>query len=87
MTRRIALWSLSGFIVACGWVLFTMIGAPSMPSSRAFWIFVDVTAPASLLRYYPLKYYWFVLLNALAYSALGIAIELFRSRFARHVSS
>jgi hypothetical protein len=87
MTRRIALWFLAGFIVACGSVLFAMAAAPSMPSDRAFWTFVEITAPASLLHHFPLKYYWFVLLNASTYAVLGFAIELFRRNFVRHISN
>jgi len=87
MTRRIALWFLAGFIVACGWVLFAMAAAPTMPSDRGFWTLVEITAPASLLRHFPLKYYWFVLLNALSYAVFGLGIELFRRNFVRHISN
>lgn len=86
MIRRIALWSLAGFIVACGWVLFTMATAPPMPSNHTFWTIVEITAPASLLRHFPLKNYWFVLLNALAYAVFGLAIELFRRKSVHHLA-
>jgi hypothetical protein len=40
---------------------------------------VAITAPASLLgRAMPLKYYWFILLNGVAYAVLGLTSELFR---------
>jgi cytochrome c biogenesis protein CcdA len=38
-----------------------------------------ITAPASLLgRAMPLKYYWFILLNGVAYVLFGLLVELFR---------
>jgi hypothetical protein len=87
MTRRLAVWFLIGFTVACGWVLFTMAKFPPVPSSHAFWTVVDITAPAALLRRFPLKYYWFILLNALVYTLVGFAIELLRSKHSlRHAS-
>ena len=89
MKRRLAVWSLVGFIVACGWALFVM----AMPPQTAFAILrshplrtiIEVTAPASLLR--PLKYYWFILLNALIYSLVGLGTELLRRNSARRLSN
>ena len=91
MTRRIALWSLAGFIVACGWVLF--VGALTPASrveilrSRALWAAIEITAPAALVRHFMLKYYWFILMNALAYALVGLAIELLRRHSLRLLSS
>jgi hypothetical protein len=40
---------------------------------------VAITAPASLVgRTMPLAYYWFILLNGVAYALFGLVIELFR---------
>ena len=78
MQRRIALWSLAGFIVACGWVFFMMATGPQLESQHSFWTIVEITAPASLLRAFPLKFYWFILLNALIYGLVGLGVELLR---------
>ena len=82
MTRRIALWSLVGFIVACGWVAFTKSLEPAtllqLEHGRYFWTVADITTPVALLRHYPIKYYWVVLLNALTYALVGFTIELVR---------
>jgi len=88
MTRRIALWSFVGLIVACGWVLFWKLTFPLNHSSPAFWTIQYITAPASLLRYipFPIKYYSFVLLNALAYSLVGVGVELLRRHSLRPTS-
>jgi hypothetical protein len=80
MTRRLAVWFLIGFSVACGWVWLFIGKFPPAPSNRAFWTVVDITAPAALLRHFPLKYYWFILLNALVYTLVGFGVELLRSK-------
>ena len=91
MKQRIALWTLAGFIVACVWVLFIAAMGPQtgvrLESGRFFWPIAYVTAPASLLRHFPLKDYWFVLLNALIYGLAGFAAELLRRTPQRHLSS
>jgi hypothetical protein len=81
MKRRIALWSIAGLIAACGWVLFFAVIHPplhSLHSERVLWMVADITAPASLLRFYPLKFYWFILLNGFAYMLVGFGTELLR---------
>ena len=82
MTRRIALWSLVGLTVACAWVVLTMSLHPAtllrLEHGRYFWTVADITAPVALLRHYPLKYYWVVLLNGVAYALVGFAFELGR---------
>jgi hypothetical protein len=87
MKRRLALWSLAGFIVACGWTLFVTAAARPIAFGRALWIIIEITAPASLLRHFPLKYYWFILLNALVYSLVGLGTELLRRSTVRHLSN
>ena len=86
MQRRIGLWALVGFVVACCWVIFAMITAPNPALGRS--TFVAITAPASLIgRTVPLAYYWFILLNAAAYVLSGLAIELFRRRIPHQPTS
>jgi hypothetical protein len=87
MKRRLALWSLAGFIVACSWTLFVMVAAKPITFGRTLWGIIEITAPASLLRHFPLKYYWFILLNALIYSLVGLGIELLRRNSVRHLSN
>jgi hypothetical protein len=78
MKRTIALWASAGFIVACAWVVFFAVTAPHPYSEHTFWMVVDITAPASLLRAYPVKFYWFILLNAFAYAVVGFGTGMFR---------
>jgi hypothetical protein len=80
MLKRIAAWALAGFLVACGWFLYSWATMPNPNLAR--WTLVAVTAPASLVgRNMPLAYYWFILLNAVLYAVAGFAAELaWRSR-------
>lgn len=81
MKRRIGLWTLSGFTVACFWVIYGMITFPNPSFGRM--AIVAISAPASLLgRAVPLAYYWFILLNAAAYALVGLATELLWRPFA-----
>lgn len=86
MGRRIGLWSLAGFAVACGWVAYTFAAFPLQTRNHLFWAVVEITAPAALLRHVAIKYYWFILLNAVAYAIVGFAIEIVR-RYVRETTS
>ena len=82
MTRRIALWAVAGFFVASGWVAFVGAFAPAnrvqIMRSHLLITIIEITAPAALLHHVMLKYYWFILMNALVYALIGLAIELLR---------
>lgn len=82
MKHRIGLWALSGFAVACCWVIYSLVAGPDANLGRS--TFVAITAPASYLgRSVPLAYYWFILLNAATYALFGLATELLRRHPAR----
>jgi hypothetical protein len=82
MMRRISLWAIIGFAVACCWFLYSTVTAPNPNLAR--WTIVAVTAPASLIgRAMPLAYYWFILLNAAIYALVGLATEVLRRPLAR----
>ena len=92
MKQRIALWTLAGFVVACAWVLFIAAMGPEtglrLQSRPFYWALAYVTAPASLLgHHFPLKDYWFVLLNTLIYGLAGFAVELVRRTPQHQLSS
>jgi len=79
MKRRIGLWALIGLAIASCWFLVSLMLPPGYMYSLGHSSIVAITAPASLLgRAMPLKYYWFILLNGVAYTLLGLATELFR---------
>jgi hypothetical protein len=79
------MWVLSGFVVACCWVILGVVVGPNINLGRS--AIVAITAPAAYLgRRVPLAYYWFILLNAAIYALLGLAIELVRRPFTRHLA-
>jgi hypothetical protein len=79
MQRRLGLWALMGLAIACCWFLISLMLPPSYMYNLSRSSLVAITAPASLLgRAMPLKYYWFILLNGVAYAVLGLTSELFR---------
>jgi hypothetical protein len=86
MKRRISLWAVAGLIVASGWALAALVTGPWSPSDP-IWTIVDITCPAALLRTFPLKIYWFILLNVLTYGMFGAGTELLRRRPVARVSS
>lgn len=75
MSRRIGLWTLAGFAVACFWVIISLI----IPRGINFghWVITSITAPASLFRHRPVTWYEFILLNAAMYGLAGLAVEPF----------
>lgn len=86
MKQRLTLWSLGGFIVASGWVLLFANLPKRYVISHALLNVIDITAPAALLGRFPLKYYWFVLLNTLVYFSFGMMIEVWRRYSMNHSS-
>jgi hypothetical protein len=79
MKRRLGLWILMGLAVGCCWFLISLMLPPRYMYTLGRSSIVAITAPASLLgRAMPLAYYWFILLNGVAYALFGLVIELFR---------
>lgn len=77
MKRRIAVWMVAGFVVACLWVVLAALTGPKHNLGR--WTITAITAPASLLgRTVPLACYWFILLNAVIYTLVGLVVEVSR---------
>ena len=75
MYRRIGLWALAGFAVACFWVIFSLMIPRGV--NFGYWTIVSITAPASLLRHRPVTWYEFIALNTAIYGMIGLAAEPF----------
>ncbi len=75
MSRRMFFWALAGFAIACFWVIFSL----TVPRGTQFghWTITAITAPASLIRHRPITWYEFIVLNALLYGIVGLAVEPF----------
>jgi hypothetical protein len=79
MKRRLGLWALIGLAVAFCWFLISLILPPRYMYPLGHSSILAITAPASLLgRAMPLAYYWFILLNGVAYLFVGLATEWLR---------
>jgi hypothetical protein len=78
--QRVGLWILIGATVTCFWVLVMMLIGPRHNISH--WPIITVTIPASMFgRNRPVTYYEVMLLNAVIYGLIGLALEpLFRLR-------
>jgi hypothetical protein len=77
MNRRIGLWVLAGLIVACAWVIFSTITAPPHYHFDR-WLILNVSAPAAIICrsiHAPIKFYWFIAMNAIVYGVIGLAAE------------
>jgi hypothetical protein len=79
LKRRLGLWALMGLAIACCWFLISLMLPAGYMYNLGRSSILAITAPASLLgRAMPLKYYWFILLNGVAYVLFGLLVELFR---------
>ncbi len=83
MKRRIAIWASVGFLIACGWVLYTFVVPfdfldrslrQPVVLAAAF-----VTCPISYLgRHFPLHFWWVPPINAATYALIGVIVETLR---------
>ncbi len=81
MGRRIALWAVIGFSVACGWAVIALaMGTGFNPWQQRFlWTMAEITCPIAVLgKSIPLKLYTVIAINAATYALAGLAVELFR---------
>lgn len=80
MQCRIVFWAVAGFVVACAWAVYAMVHpSPGVSYDNATWALIEITCPAAVLgRMMPLKIYWFLLLNAVAYALAGCLFESLR---------
>jgi hypothetical protein len=85
MTRRIALWALIGFAIACGWAIIALAIGPKagLWDQRALWTVAEITCPVAVIgKFVALKFYVVVAINAATYAGIGFAVELLRLTFA-----
>ena len=89
MKRRIAMWAGVGFLIACGWVLYTFVVPVEFlqTSLRQPLVLAAlyITCPLSYAgRYYAIHYWWVPPINAVTYALFGLIVEGLR-RTARPV--
>ena len=81
MKPRIAIWASVGFLVACGWVLYTFLVPPEQLLTSMSQPLVEAIAYASCplifaTRHFPLQFWWVPPINAATYALIGLVAEL-----------
>jgi len=85
MASRLAIWASVGFLVAGCWAAYAFLTPPDSfltslrePVIRAA---LYLSCPISYAgRYYPIKFWWVLLINAATYAALGLILEGLRMK-------
>lgn len=76
MRRRIGLWALVGFIVACAWVILSF--AIPISLHPILWGLARLTCPIasiSIAFHFPVSWYWSLAANVATYSLMGLTFE------------
>ena len=85
MSRRIVVWAIAGFLVACCWAIYASATAPHTNERlRDLWPLVVLTCPVVVTSsYFPLSLYLVLAANAATYVLVGLIVETLR-RHLRH---
>ena len=82
--RRILIWAAAGFSIAAFWAAYLLPNSITRIPAAAYTL-ARLTQPVVPISSYfgvGLRFYWVVLLNAMTYALIGIAIEMLRRRLA-----
>ena len=85
MKRRVAIWASVGFLAAGCWAVYAFVTPVDSflislrePLVRAV---LYLSCPVSYVgRFYPIKLWWVLLINAATYAAAGLVLEVFRTK-------
>ena len=85
MKSRVAIWASVGFFVAGCWAVYAFVTPPDSflmslrePVVRAA---LYLSCPISYAgRYYPIKFWLVLLINAATYAVVGLILEMYRLR-------
>ena len=84
MKFRIALWAMSGFLVAGGWAAYFFFASKNQPIQPIVSSLARITCPISIFALrHPVSLYSVVAANIDTYTLIGLAIELLRRQFVR----
>jgi len=83
MKRRIANWASVGFLIACGWVVYSFVVSPEFLIMSLHQPLVEAvlytTCPIAYAgRYFPLHFWWVPPSNAATYALAGLIAEMLR---------
>ena len=78
MKYRIAMWAITGFLVAGFWALFA---AATNGRMRDVWTLVCVTCPIAILgMHHAISVYETLVANAITYGFIGLTVEAVRKQ-------
>ena len=81
MKFRIAIWAITGFVIAGLWGLFAVATFPSSERMRDVWAFICVTCPIAIAgMHHPVTLYETLAANAITYALVGLIVETLRKR-------
>jgi hypothetical protein len=83
MKYRVAIWAVTGFLVAGGWAIYA--SGHVMTDSDRLMPLITLTCPIVFLRSYSLSLYLVLAVNAATYGLIGLAVETVRRQF-KHAS-
>lgn len=83
MKNRIAIWALSGVLVAGFWTVYFFLTAhfflaATVPLQPIVFIFSRLTCPIAFVSFYfhfPIGIYWVLFANAITYALVGLSVE------------
>ena len=83
MKRRITIWTSAGFLVACGWIVYTFVVTPEFLGMSLRQPLVEAaaytTCPITYAgRHFPLHFWWIPPINAATYAVAGLIAEMLR---------
>jgi len=78
MKYRIAIWAITGLLVAGLWALFAFATFPST-RMRDVWALITFTCPVALLgMHHAISLYEVLAANAVTYAVVGLILEILR---------
>ena len=87
MKIRLAMWAITGFLVAGFWALFAVATFPSTSERmREVWILICLTCPVAIAGMrQPISLYETLAANAITYALVGLMVETLRKQL-RHAN-
>lgn len=81
MKTRIAIWAVTGFLIAGCWELFASLSVPLTNQRMAdLWLLAAITCPVTLVRNLPVTWCAVLIANTATYILLGLTAATLRKR-------
>jgi hypothetical protein len=81
MKYRIAIWAVTGLLVAGFWTFFAFATSPSTERMRDVWPLICFTCPIAIFgMHHTVSLYESLAANAVTYAVVGLIVETLRQR-------